>query len=157
MTKSRKLNAPVRSAAGSWTVVRSRFEGDTLDTVFRFWVGLPTPPVRAHYPRKVILRWAYAAGADGMPDVALLERMAKFEDAMDARLKTLESDAAHAVHVATLTGNGRRTWRYFARDAEAFLAAVQPVMAAADPAVECFRNEPDPKWEALTDLLGMLD
>ncbi|MDX2219353.1 MAG: hypothetical protein SF172_10050 [Burkholderiales bacterium] len=100
MTKSRKLNAPARSAAGSCTVVRPRFEGDTLDTVFRFWVGLPKPPVRAHYPRKFILRGAHAA--------------------------------------------------------EAFLAAVQPVLAVTHPAVECFRNESDPKWEALTDVLGML-
>jgi hypothetical protein len=128
------------------------FEDDDLDTVVRFRVALPTPKQRRTHPTRLILKWPFAAKKDGMPRDADLKRMAAFEDALEAAVET----PALGLAVACLTGNGRRTWRYFVADPAPFLAAVQPVLAAHPPAF-LFKQVDDPAWDGLTELLPLLD
>ena len=142
-----KLTLPDR-----WKVVRMCFEDDDLDTVVRFRLALPEPKRRKTHPTMLILKFEYAAKKDGMPKDADLKRMAAFEDALEVAVE----NPGLGLPVACLTGNGRRTWRYFVADPKPFLATVKPVLAAHPPAF-LFRQVDDPMWDGLTELLPLLE
>jgi hypothetical protein len=139
--------------ADRWIAVRAQFDDDDLDTVFRFRVAMPTPSVRRRHPVMMILKWPYAAKKDGMPRQADLARMAAFEDALEVAIEA----PVVGIQVACLTGNGRRTWRYFVADPARFVAAVEPLLATHGPAPHLFRQVEDPAWEGLSDLLPLLE
>ena len=120
---------PKPRLADRWKVVRMCFEDDDLDTLVRFRVALPTPKQRRMAPTMVILKFEYPPKKDGMPRDADLERMAAFEDALEVAVEAPNL----ALPVACLTGNGRRTWRYFVDDPEPLLAALKPVLAGTMP------------------------
>ena len=136
-----------------WRVVRAAFDGDDLDTVFRFRLALPAPKDRKRFPTMLILKWPYKAKKDGMPRDADLKRMSAFEDALE---KAVEAPKL-GYPVACLTGNGRRTWRYYVDDKKPFLAAVQPLLAAHGPEPHLFREVDDPAWDGLAELLPLLE
>jgi hypothetical protein len=136
-----------------WLVVRAQFDDDDLDTVFRFRTGLPPRAFVRARPTLIILKWPYSPKKDGMPRDADLKRMGAFEDALEAAVEATRL----GFPVACLTGNGRRTWRYFVAEPAAFLAAVEPLLKAHGPAPHVFRQVDDPAWEGLTDLLPLLE
>jgi hypothetical protein len=136
----------------TWKVVRMCFEDDDLDTVVRFRVALPAPKDRKRFPTMLILKWEYAAKRDGMPRDKDIERMAAFEDELERAVE----ETALGYPVACLTGNGRRTWRYYVDDPKPFLAALKPVLAAHEAAF-LFKQVADPAWGGLTELLPLLE
>lgn len=137
----------------SWVAIRARFDDNDLDTVFRLRTVMPGRKIRRQHPLMMILKWPYAAKRDGMPRQADLKRMGAFEDALEA---VVEAPAV-AIQVACLTGNGRRTWRYFTDDPDGFAATAQPLLQAHAPAPFLFRRVDDPDWEGLAELLPLLD
>jgi hypothetical protein len=136
-----------------WAVVECCFDGDDLPTIFRFRTRMPAKQVRTAHPVLIILRWPYTAKKNGMPRKADLDRMNAFEDAMEVAVEAPKI----GIPVACLTGNGRRTWRYFVADAKPFLKIVNPLMKTHGPEPQLFRNRRDAEWESLTELLQMLD
>ena len=137
-----------------WAAVRTAFGGDDLDTVFRFRAFMPVDAARKKYSTVVIVRWPYAAKKDGMPKDADLKKMSAFEDELEAKVEK----PAIGVQAATLTGNGRRTWRYYTADSDRFVATVEPILRKHGPAEAqtAFRLEPDPEWQKLADLHPLL-
>jgi hypothetical protein len=138
----------------AWYLGQCCFEGDDLDTVVRFR-ELPPAKERRGRPRMLILKWEYAAKKDGMPKARDLDRMNAFEDDLEVAVEA----TGLGFPAACLTGNGRRTWRYFVRagDEKAFLKAVAPVLEAHGPAPFVFRKRDDADWEGLVELLPLKD
>src|SRR5438105_585591 len=93
-----------------WLVARTMY-GDE-DTVIRFRSERPTASGQAKYSILMVLTWRYSAKRDGMPRKADLQAMLAFEDALDQVVK----EPKVGIHVACLTGGGRRTWRYYVAD-----------------------------------------
>ena len=137
----------------SWFSTRAMFDDDDLDTVFRLRTAMPGKRVRAQYPVMMIIKWFYPAKKDGMPKQADLERMAAFEDLLETHVE----QPVVGVQVACLTGNGRRSWRYYVADAERFTQVVKPLLAAHAPPTTELKRVDDPQWEGLGELLPLLD
>lgn len=137
----------------SWIVVRACFDDDDLDTVFRFRTGMPTRKTQQAYPVMLIIKWPYPAKKDGMPRQADLKRMSAFEDALEVAVEA----PVLGIQAACLTGNGRRTWRYFVADPDAFLRAVEPLLQAHGPEPHLFRHVDDAQWEGLAELMPLLE
>lgn len=139
--------------ADSWVAIRAQFEGDELDTVFRLRTQMPTKKVKLQHPTMMIVRWPYLPKKDGMPRQTDMKRMSAFEDALEVAIEA----PGIGIQVACLTGNGRRTWRYFVADPDVFLTAVQPLFSKHEPEPHLFKQIDDPKWEGLTELMPLLD
>ena len=137
----------------SWRTVRAQFEDDDLDTVFRFRTELPEKRVRSKYRNLIIFKWPYPAKKDGMPYAAVLKQMGSFEDQLEAAVESSQI----GIQAVCLTGNGRRTWRYYVADKTEFLTATKPLLRAFHPAVRVFRQKDDPNWELLAEILPLLD
>ena len=139
--------------ADSWVAIRAQFEGDDLDTVFRFRTQIPSKKIRTKYPTMMIIRWPYQPKKDGMPRQADLKRMAVFEDALETAVET----PVLGIQIACLTGNGRRTWRYFVANPTSFLTAIRPLLNDHGPEPHMFRRVKDPEWEGLSELTPLLE
>ncbi|MBL8297713.1 MAG: DUF695 domain-containing protein [Rhodanobacteraceae bacterium] len=139
--------------ADSWIAVRAQFEDDDLDTVFRFRTQMPTKTVRLRHPTMMIIKWPYQAKKDGMPRQADMKRMSAFEDALEIAIEV----PALGIQAACLTGNGRRTWRYFVAEPKTFLTAVNPLLKAHGPGPHIFRRIEDYEWEGLSELMPLLE
>jgi len=137
----------------SWVAIRAQFDDDDLDTVFRLRTCMPTRKVRRQHPTMMIIKWPYEARKDGMPRQSDLKRMAAFEDALEVAVEA----PAIGLQVACLTGNGRRTWRYFVADPGNFSSAVRPLLEAHGPGPHMFRQVEDPEWEGLAELMPLLE
>ncbi|UXI70720.1 DUF695 domain-containing protein [Tahibacter amnicola] len=141
------------SISDNWAVVRSAFDGDDLDTVFRFRTRIPAQRIRSKHPMLMILRWPYPAKKDGMPRQKDIQRMSAFEDALESAIEA----TGIGIQAACLTGNGRRSWRYFAADPAVFLATLQPLLDTFAPEPHLFKQREDPTWEALAELMSLLE
>jgi hypothetical protein len=139
--------------ADSWVAIRAQFDDDDLDTVFRLRTQMPIKKVRSQHPIMMIIKWPYPAKKDGMPRQADMKRMGSFEDALEDAIEAPRL----GIQVACLTGNGRRTWRYFVADPDAFLHSLHPLLQAHAPEPHLFRQIEDPDWEGLGELLPLLE
>lgn len=137
----------------SWAAVRSRFADDNLDTFFRLRTQMPAKQVRQRYRTMMVIKWPYQAKKDGMPREADLKRMAAFEDALEIAVET----PALGIQAACLTGNGRRTWRYYAAAPDHFLAAMSPLLEAHGPEPHMFKQIEDSRWEGFAELMPLLE
>jgi hypothetical protein len=91
------------------------------------------------YPQAVTMTWTYAGNMPEKQDVARLDR---FEDALEA---IEDADLGYLMFVTT--GEGRRTWSWFVRDAREFM---NDVRAIDDAGPVAFATADDPKWDAYT-------
>lgn len=139
--------------ADSWVAVRAQFDDDDLDTVFRLRTQMPSKKFRLRHPVMMIIKWPYRAKKDGMPRQSDMKRMGLFEDALETEVEAPNI----GIQVACLTGNGRRTWRYFTADPDTFLAAVGPLFKTHGPEPHMFRQIADSAWEGLSELMPLLD
>src|SRR5687768_1587017 len=133
--------------ADSWVAIRAQFDDDDLDTVFRLRTQMPSRHVRHRYRTMTILKWQYAPKKDGMPRQADIARRSRFEDALENAVEAPDL----GLQAATLTGNGRRTWRYFVADPARFAQVIQPLVHAHGPEPFLFKQVEDPAWEGLAE------
>jgi len=115
----------VRRAGGSVQRVRTKMPDGIAET--------------ESYPQAVTLTWTYAGN---MPAQAEVERLDRFEDALEA---IEDEDAGYLMFVTT--GGGRRMWTWFVRSEREFVAVVRAIDGSEDVA---FAAVADPKWDAYT-------
>ena len=137
----------------TWFATRAQFEDDDLDTVFRLRTQMPVTKTRTTFHTLMIIKWPYQPKKDGMPREKDLRRMGSFEDALEVSVEA----PVLGIQVACLTGNGRRTWRYFVAEPAAFLRAVKPLLETHGPGPHMFRKKEDAKWAGLSELLPLLE
>lgn len=125
---------------------------DSPDEVFvlRIRTDLETSAHRKTLPHLLTITWAYPGGGLKMPDQVTSAAMEAFEEALHA----LADGTAATLLSHVLTGDGERTWHFYARDVEEFSrdfhAAVrdQPVFPIRISAGG------DPDWENYASYLA---
>ncbi len=94
-------------------------EEDGYPVVYRLVDQLPAEAIRARLPWLTVISWRYDREArNGMPPVAMNERMIVLERALDA----IEA-AALCRHAYSRTGNGLKELAYYIIERDAFMVA----------------------------------
>jgi len=119
------LFASVAAAATPGNFSWLTYETTKADKVVKMKVRSEIPPgaTPAQYPNLIEMHWKYTPGATGMPAPALLTEFARLEAAIDP----IQGDrVAYLMIVAT--GNGDRTWLWYAADPKTFTAALNNLL-----------------------------
>ena len=132
-----------------WLAVRTQLGDD--DVVARFRTYMPTESAKRRFPVMMIIRWPYTEKKDGMPRKPELQRMSDFEDILERKIEK----PVVGIQAACVTGAGRRTWRYYVADPEAYLRALGPILKNHAPSTTTVRRVDDPEWSGLSELIPL--
>ena len=83
-----------------------------------------------------------------MPEKEEHTRIQSFEDALEKGLET----RLVGVQVASVTGSGRKEWRYYTSNVEEFMGALNTNLKGHPPYPIDVRQFLDPEWGALKEL-----
>jgi hypothetical protein len=128
-----------------------KFESKVSDKVLMWKVRNETPPAvsPAQYPNRIEMHWKYTPDAAGMPSPDAEANFARLEAAMDP----VQGD-----HVAYLmmivTGNGDRTWFWYAGDPKAFAAALNDLLPGHPYPITLHLGGNEPDWKTYQTLRG---
>ncbi len=114
---------------------------------------MPAVAERQRHAHLVVIGWPYAGTDTGLPtddDSALMQA---FEDAVAAGTER----GGTGVQVASITGAGHKEWRYYAADAEAFVAALNASLDGHPPYPLEIEMFDDSEWQGLQQLLDGLE
>ena len=110
-------------------------------------------------PNRLVVGWAYAPdGAprrSGMPTREQSAALTALEDALVAGLEAGPEPAA--VLIGSWTGEGRREWVWYGREAGRLEAALNRALASLPPYPLDLDLEADPEWAHYSTLLAELE
>lgn len=135
----------------TWTVGTA--DQDGLPLVIRVRSQMPEVAERQRHAHLVVVGWPYDGADTGLPTAEDTTLMQTFEDAVAAGIER----GGTGIQVASLTGAGHKEWRYYAADAEAFVAALNASLDGHPTyplEIEMFN---DSEWQGLQQLLDGLD
>jgi hypothetical protein len=135
----------------TWTVGTADQDGQPI--IIRVRGPLPDAGARQANSQLVVIGWPYDGSETGLPLDADKTSMDRFEEALEAGL----AGTTLGVQVASLTGAGHKEWRYYAGDADAFIAALNASLGGHPTyplEIEMFE---DVEWQGLQQLLDGLD
>jgi hypothetical protein len=135
----------------TWTVGTADQDGQPI--IIRVRGPLPDHAARQANDRLIVIGWPYDGNETGLPAEADKASMDRFEEALEAGL----SGTTLGVQVASLTGAGHKEWRYYAPDAEAFVAALNDSVADHPTYPLEIEMFDDAEWQGLQQLLDGLD
>jgi hypothetical protein len=101
-----------------WTVGTADQDGQPI--IIRVRSQMPDAAARQGHAQLIVVGWPYDGVATGLPGAEDNASMQAFEDTIEAGLE----QSGVGVQVASLTGAGHKEWRYYAADADAFVAAL---------------------------------
>jgi hypothetical protein len=135
----------VTQADDKWSI--AELSQDGKPHIVRMRAAMPPAADRELLQNLVVIQWRFEPDASGMPPEPDRERMQSFEDALElwveAKTPTLQA--------LTLTGGGRKEWRYYTADVDLFMASLNRVLQEDSPfPVELLVFE-DPDWIALSE------
>src|SRR5688572_6745507 len=102
----------------TWTVGTADQDGQPI--IIRVRSQMPEAAERQRHAQLVVVAWQDDANETGLPTAEDTAAMKAFEDAVETGLE----QGGTATQVASITGAGHKEWRYYAADAEAFVAAL---------------------------------
>jgi hypothetical protein len=102
----------------TWTIGTADQDGQPI--IVRVRAALPDLAQRKALGQLIVIGWPYDGNAAGLPDAGDSAAMQAFEDAIEAGVERKGA----GVQAASLTGAGHKEWRYYAADADAFVAAL---------------------------------
>ena len=133
----------------AWTILE--YEEDSQPVMIRLRGEIPPGVNTDHYPTLVNIYWAYESSPSGMPGEEEMARMHELDDLLN------ENDGAQiGFMMFSVTGNGRKEWIWYIRNADQFIAAVNeslqdlplfPIEIEATDAAD---------WTAYWDLINAL-
>jgi hypothetical protein len=135
----------------TWTVGTA--EQDGLPLVIRVRGQMPPAPERQRHAHLVVVGWPYDGTDTGLPTDADGALMQAFEDAVAAGAER----GGTGIQVASITGAGHKEWRYYAADAEAFVAALNASLDGHPTYPLEIEMFDDSEWQGLQQLLDGLD
>ena len=134
-----------------WTVGTADQDGQPI--MVRVRGEVPDAARRHGLTQLIVVGWPYDGVETGLPGAADAASMQAFEDAIAVGLER----TGVGVAVASLTGAGHREWRYYAADADAFVAALNAALEDHPTYPLEIEMFDDPAWEGLQQLLDGLD
>jgi hypothetical protein len=135
----------------TWTVGTADQDGQPI--IIRVRGQLPDAAARQANSQLLVIGWPYDGTETGLPADADKAAMERFEEALEAGL----AGTGVGVQVASLTGAGHREWRYYAPDAEAFVAALNASLGGHPTYPLEIEMFDDAEWQGLQQLLDGLD
>ena len=135
----------------TWTVGTADQDGQPL--VIRVRGQMPPAPERQRHAHLVVVGWPYDGTDTGLPTDADSVLMQAFEDAVAAGAER----GGAGVQVASLTGAGHKEWRYYAAEADAFVAALNDSLGGHETYPLEIEMFDDAEWQGLQQLLDGLD
>ena len=131
-----------------WSVGEGNVDGFPI--LVRARSALPAVPDRAIYENLIIITWPYDSDESGMPALDIYEQMRRFEDSLETAVGTKDV----GVQAASLTGNGRKEWRYYTYDPDDFMSKLNLGFAGHTRYPVDLQMFLDSEWEALAQLLS---
>jgi hypothetical protein len=135
----------------TWTIGTADQDGQPL--IIRVRSGMPAAAERQRHAHLVVVGWPYDGVETGLPTTADTTAMQAFEDAVEAGV---ERDGT-GIQAASITGAGHKEWRYYAPDADAFVAALNASLDGHPTYPLEIEMFDDSEWQGLQQLLDGLE
>ena len=135
----------------TWTVGTADQDGQPL--VIRVRSQMPAAAERQRHAHLVVVGWPYDGADTGLPTTEDGAAMQAFEDAVASGAER----GGTGVQVASITGAGHKEWRYYAADAEAFVAALNASLDGHPTYPLEIEMFDDSEWQGLQQLLDGLE
>ncbi|OZI47421.1 hypothetical protein CEK29_01350 [Bordetella genomosp. 5] len=129
-----------------WSMAEGQLDGQPL--IVRSRSALPDEADRHVFDKLIIVSWSYTANDVGMPQDEDNQQTIQFEDAIDESLQ--DQDVGYLT--GCITGNGKKEWRYYARDVDAFMSRFNLGLAGHPEYPLEIRVFQDPDWAGLSEL-----
>jgi len=118
--------------------------------IIRMRATLPSSADQELFSRLLIISWHYEHDESGMPESETHKRMQKFEDAVEAGTE-LRGVAFQAL---SMTGGGKKEWRYYAADSDAFMESLNKDLVGHEAYPLDIQSFLDPEWNSLREFQG---
>ena len=135
----------------TWTVGAADQDGQPI--VIRVRSQMPAAAERQRHAQLVVVGWPYDGTETGLPTDEDKAAMQDFEDAVEAGVERRGA----GIQVASLTGAGHKEWRYYAADADAFVAALNDSLEGHPTYPLEIEMFDDSEWQGLQQLLDGLE
>jgi hypothetical protein len=128
-----------------WSLSKAQINGVPL--IIRTRSRMPALPDREIYDKLVIITWPYAENESGMPLTDERQAMYRLEDAIEQSIEP----SGLAVQAVSMTGNGKKEWRYYTYDTDEFMAKLNKELAGHPAYPIDIQTFEDSNWEALSE------
>jgi uncharacterized protein DUF695 len=135
----------------TWTVGTADQDGQPI--IIRVRSRMPDVADRQRLAQLVVVGWPYDGTETGLPTSDDTAAMQDFENAVEAGLER----GGAGTQVASITGAGHKEWRYYAADADAFVAALNASLDGHPTYPLEIEMFDDSEWQGLQQLLDGLD
>ena len=135
----------------TWTVGTADQDGQPI--IIRVRGQMPDAAARQRHGQLIVVGWPYDGAGDGLPNAEDTASMQAFEDTVEAGPER----SGAGVQVASLTGAGHKEWRYYAPDADAFVAALNASLEGHPTYPLEIEMFDDAEWQGLQQLLDGLE
>lgn len=100
------------------------------------------------FKERIEIKWKYASDSTGMPTEEEAKRMEMMEEAL---VKAVEKNKL-AIHTASYTGGGEKTWVFYTRTMPVFFQELNTALAELEAFPLEFYAEKDLEWEEYKDM-----
>jgi hypothetical protein len=135
----------------AWTVGTADQDGQPL--IIRVRSRMPEVAERQRHSQLVVVGWPYDGADTGLPTAEDSAAMQAFEDAVESGIERGQA----GTQVASITGAGHKEWRYYAADAEGFVAALNASLDGHPTYPLEIEMFDDSEWQGLQQLLDGLE
>ena len=132
-----------------WELAEGIFDG--RKRIIRQRATLPPTAERQLYCHLVIVAWPYDGG--GMPDRSTHARMQLVEDALEAGTERRDK----GFQVLSMTGLGRKEWRFYTADVESFIESLNDDLQGQGDVPLEIESWFDPDWNGLLEFRSSSD
>jgi len=135
----------------TWTVGTADQDGQPI--IVRVRSQMPGVADRQRHAQLIVVGWPYDGTETGLPTSDETAAMQDFESAVEAGIER----GGAGTQVASITGAGHKEWRYYAADADAFVAALNASLDGHPTYPLEIEMFDDSEWQGLQQLLDGLD
>ncbi len=132
-------------ATDDWELAQGNVEGKRL--IVRMRATFPSTEDQAQFSRLVIISWYYKGNESGMPELDIHKKMNAFEDALEAGTEKRQV----AFQALSITGDGKKEWRYYAADMDEFMNSLNTDLSGHEEYPLQIQSFLDPDWSALRE------
>ena len=124
-------------------------EEEGMPMLYRVRQNIPKQVKPADYPHLICVVWEFEATvANGMPGSDVADQQAAFEDALDGFIE----EAEMSEHMVVVTGNGRKEWLWYAKDADQWIEGFSDALGNLPPFPVEIQGYDAEEWVAYKEL-----
>ncbi len=143
------MQQPSIFSTDDWEVCEGIVDG--ARHIVRMRSTLPSDADQQRFDQLIMVRWPYQTDESGLPDTETHRLIVALEDALDAGTEK----NGIAFQVLSLTGAGKREWRYYARSADEFFESLNNDLQGHPVYPLELESFFDPDWTGLREFHQM--